>query len=212
MKLHDLRENYTKGSLDVGDVAQQPLQQFTQWFNEALASKVPEPNAMTLATVDANGKPTARVVLLKGVEDGGFVFYTNYQSRKGYELATNHSGCINFFWVELERQVRIEGIIEKVLPEVSDAYFQSRPRGSQIGAWVSAQSSVIPSREFLEEKLQGYLKQFGTVNVPRPPHWGGYKLKPTYIEFWQGRPSRLHDRIAYTLETDGNWKIERLSP
>jgi pyridoxamine 5'-phosphate oxidase len=206
-----LRENYTKGSLDVSDVSLSPFAQFQQWFDEAVASQLLEPNALLLSTVSAEGKPSARIVLLKGI-DTGFKFYTNYLSRKGTELVENPNACITFFWAELERQVRIEGLIEKVSSADSDAYFQSRPRASQIGAWTSNQSMVIANREILEEREKYLIEKFGDNPIPRPPHWGGYRLMPTYIEFWQGRPSRLHDRIAYSLLENGNWKIERLSP
>jgi pyridoxamine 5'-phosphate oxidase len=206
-----LRENYTKGSLDVSDVSLSPFDQFQKWFNEAIASQLLEPNALLLSTVSSDGKPSARIVLLKGI-DTGFKFYTNYLSRKGTELVENPNACITFFWAELERQVRIEGKIEKVSSEESDEYFQSRPRGSQIGAWVSNQSMVISDREVLEEREKHLIEKFGDQPIPRPPHWGGYRLVPTYIEFWQGRPSRLHDRVSYTQEENGNWKIERLSP
>lgn len=206
-----LRENYTKGSLDVSDVSLSPLEQFQKWFDEAVASKLLEPNALLLSTVTTDGKPSARIVLLKGL-DNGFKFYTNYLSRKGRELSENPNACITFFWNELERQVRIEGTIEKTSPEESDEYFKSRPKSSQIGAWTSDQSRVIENREVLEEREQYLLKEFGEDIIPRPPHWGGYRLVPTYIEFWQGRPSRLHDRIAYSLLENEEWKIERLSP
>lgn len=206
-----LRENYSKGSLDVQDVHVSPIEQFHKWFHEAIESKLPEPNAMVISTVSNDGKPSARVVLLKGF-DTGFTFFTNHLSRKGTELAENPNACITFFWVELERQVRIEGIIEKVTAEESDAYFQSRPIGSQIGAWVSNQSMVIDNREVLEEREQHLKDKFGDNPIPRPPHWGGYRLIPNYVEFWQGRPSRLHDRIAYTKLEEHTWKIERLSP
>jgi pyridoxamine 5'-phosphate oxidase len=206
-----LRENYTKGSLDVLDVSLSPFDQFQKWFDEVIASQLLEPNALLLSTVSSDGKPSARIVLLKGI-DTGFKFYTNYLSRKGTELAENPNGCITFFWAELERQVRIEGLIEKVSAEDSDAYFQSRPRGSQIGAWVSNQSMVISDREILEEREKHLIEKFGDQPIPRPPHWGGYRLVPTYIEFWQGRPSRLHDRVAYTQEENRSWRIERLSP
>jgi pyridoxamine 5'-phosphate oxidase len=206
-----LRENYTKGNLDVSDVSLSPIEQFQIWFDEAVSSELLEPNALLLSTVSAEGKPSARIVLLKGL-DNGFKFYTNYLSRKGTELIENSNACITFFWAELERQVRIEGTIEKVSPEESDEYFQSRPKGSQIGAWTSNQSMVIENREVLEEREKHLIEKFGNNPIPRPPHWGGYRLVPTYIEFWQGRPSRLHDRIAYSLLENGEWKIERLSP
>lgn len=210
-ELAALRENYTKGSLDVKDVASTPIEQFQAWFDEAVASQLLEPNAFLLSTVSNENKPSTRVLLLKGL-DNGFTFYTNYLSRKGTELAENPNACITFFWVELERQVRIEGVIEKVSDENSDAYFHSRPRGSQIGAWVSNQSMIIENREVLEEREKHLIEKFGDAPIPRPPHWGGYRLIPNYIEFWQGRPSRLHDRIAYTLLENGEWKIDRLSP
>ncbi|MES2517730.1 MAG: pyridoxamine 5'-phosphate oxidase [Bacteroidota bacterium] len=210
-ELAALRENYTKGSLDVKDVANTPIEQFQEWFDEAVASQILEPNAFLLSTVSHENKPSTRVLLLKGL-DNGFTFYTNYLSRKGTELAENPNACLTFFWAELERQVRIEGLIEKVSAEESDAYFHSRPRGSQIGAWVSNQSMVIGQREILEEREKHLIEKFGYQSIPRPPHWGGYRLVPNYIEFWQGRPSRLHDRIAYTLLENDDWKIERLSP
>lgn len=209
--LADLRENYTRGSLDAADVLPDPLAQFQRWFDQALASQLPEPNAMHLTTVGADGRPSGRIVLLKGLDEG-FLFFTNYQSRKGHELARNDRAALTFFWVELERQVRVEGCVERVSEAESDAYFASRPRGSQIGAWVSAQSEVVPDREFLEKRAAELAAKFAEQPVPRPPHWGGYRLKPDYLEFWQGRPSRLHDRIAYTWQLGGNWKIERLSP
>jgi pyridoxamine 5'-phosphate oxidase len=210
-ELAALRENYTKGSLDVKDVANTPIEQFQEWFDEAVAGQLLEPNAFLLSTVSHENKPSTRVLLLKGL-DHGFTFYTNYLSRKGTELAENPNACITFFWAELERQVRIEGLIEKVSAEESDVYFHSRPRGSQIGAWVSNQSMVIEHREILEEREKHIIEKFGDQPIPRPPHWGGYRLVPNYIEFWQGRPSRLHDRIAYTLLENEDWKIERLSP
>lgn len=207
-----IRKEYTIASLDPSDVSTNPLDQFTKWFNEALSAEVHEPNAMVVSTVNTSGAPSARVVLLKGLENGGFTFYTNYKSQKGKELEKSHLGCITFFWAELERQVRIEGTIEKVSAEESDAYFSVRPRGSQIGAWVSNQSEVIASREVLEQKQIEIEAKFDGQTVPRPAHWGGYKLTPNKIEFWQGRPNRLHDRVLYTLLPSNAWKIERLSP
>ncbi len=206
-----LRENYIKGTLNVRDVSLSPIEQFQIWFDEAISSELLEPNAFVLSTVSNESKPSARIVLLKGL-DNGFKFYTNYLSRKGTELIENSNACITFFWAELERQVRIEGLTEKTSEEDSDAYFQSRPRGSQIGAWTSNQSMVIENREILEDREKYLITKFGDNPIPRPPHWGGYRLVPTYIEFWQGRPSRLHDRIAYTSSENGEWKIERLSP
>ena len=206
-----LRENYIKGTLNIQDVSLLPIEQFQIWFDEAISSALLEPNAFVLSTVSNEGKPSARIVLLKGL-DNGFKFFTNYLSRKGTELTENPNACITFFWAELERQVRIEGLMEKVSIEESDEYFQSRPKGSQIGAWTSNQSMVIENREVLEEREKYLITKFGDNSIPRPPHWGGYRLVPTYIEFWQGRPSRLHDRIAYTLLENGEWKIERLSP
>ena len=206
-----LRENYIKGTLIVSDASLSPIEQFQIWFDEAISSELLEPNAFVLSTVSNEGKPSSRIVLLKGLDDG-FKFYTNYLSRKGTELIENSNACITFFWAELERQVRIEGLMEKVSAEESDEYFQSRPRGSQIGAWTSNQSMVIENREILEDREKYLITKFGDNLIPRPPHWGGYRLVPTYIEFWQGRPSRLHDRIAYTSSENGEWKIERLSP
>lgn len=211
--IQKLRREYALSSLDARDVAANPVEQFQKWFEEALNSNVFEPNAMTLATCDAAGTPCARIVLLKGVTDGQFVFFTNYLSRKGEELAQNSRACLLFFWKELERQVRIEGAASKISETVSTEYFQSRPKASQIGAWVSPQSQRVENREWLEQKyLEIAEKYAGSEILPRPPHWGGYAVKPEKIEFWQGRPSRLHDRILYSLTGENAWKIERLAP
>jgi len=208
--LADLRKNYSLGSLDVADVHPDPIQQFHTWFAQALDAKLPEPNAMTVATVDAAGRPAARILLIKGADERGFVFFTNYESRKGHELAVNPHASLLFHWIELERQVRIEGKVERTSDAESDAYFASRPLGSRIGAWASEQSAVIDSRATLEAREADIRAKFGD-NPPRPPHWGGYRLVPDTLEFWQGRPSRLHDRIRYTRAGDG-WQIDRLSP
>lgn len=213
LNLADLRENYTLKTLDITDVLPDAIQQFQIWMHEALESKVAEPNAMTLATVNSEGKPAARVVLLKGIEDGAMVFYTNYDSHKGRELEANPNAALVFLWLELQRQVRVEGRVERVSRETSEAYFQSRPKASQIGAWVSSQSSTIANRAVLEEAQKAIEIQYADKDVlPLPPNWGGYKLTISSMEFWQGRRSRLHDRLLYTLQTDGTWIIERLAP
>jgi len=210
--ISEIRKEYSKATLDVSEVAQNPLLQFNKWFNEALKAEVLEPNAMTLSTVDGHGKPSARIVLLKGVERDRFLFYTNYQSQKGKELDANPACALTFFWPELERQVRISGITERVDPKTAEAYFQSRPRGSQIGAWASPQSSVIKNRKLLEDRVTEIEKRFeGKDTLPKPHQWGGYEIIPFEIEFWQGRASRLHDRIVYYLK-EGKWLIHRLAP
>ncbi len=214
----DLRKEYTKRALDEDAVADDPITQFRAWFDEALEADVPEPNAMTLATATPGGTPSARIVLLKGLDDGAFVFYTNYRSQKGRELEQNPQAALVFLWQPLERQVRVEGRAERLSATASDAYFQSRPHGSQIGAWVSPQSTVIAGRDVLEAREAELRATYDEGAVPRPPHWGGYRLVPARVEFWQGRPSRLHDRIRYrrpTAAADSNgaaWLHERLAP
>lgn len=210
MSLADLRQNYTRGELIESHVAGDPFAQFHAWFAEAQDAAIREPNAMTLATVDAHGQPAARIVLLKELDSSGFVFYTNYSSRKGQELAHQPRAALLFYWDVLERQVRIEGVVERVAPEQSDAYYRSRPIGSRIGAWASPQSAVVASRGALENAYQQYEQSLGE-DPNRPPHWGGYRLRPQLLEFWQGRPSRLHDRIRY-LNTPEGWTIDRLAP
>lgn len=211
--LADLRKTYAQRTLSEADVLPDAVQQFRLWLDEALAAQVEEPTAFTLSTVAATGQPSSRVVLLKGLpEDNGFLFYTNYDSRKGHELAADPLAALNFFWPALERQVRVEGRMEKAPVEMSTEYFQSRPRSSQLGAWASPQSQVIGSREELEAREIAVAEQFGAQDpLPRPEHWGGYILRPTRLEFWQGRPSRLHDRIVYELE-GSTWKRSRLAP
>jgi pyridoxamine 5'-phosphate oxidase len=205
-----LRKNYTLGQLSETEVPHQPLPLFQLWFDQAIKAECPEPNSMTLATADQAGNPSARIVLLKGADENGFTFFTNYESQKGKELAARPQAALLFHWHELERQVRIRGIVAKVDAAESDQYFHSRPPASRIGAWASPQSTAIPNREFLEVAEQRFKAEFG-ANPPRPEHWGGYRLRPTEIEFWQGRPSRLHDRIHYQIKGD-HWEISRLAP
>ena len=207
----DLRKDYTQSGLLETDVDPNPFKQFQQWFDQALAAQLPEPNAMTLATVSQDGKPKARIVLLKNFTEQGFVFYTNYNSQKGQELAQNPSAALIFWWAELERQVRIEGSVEKVAESESEEYFYSRPVGSQLGAWASQQSQVIDNREVLEHRLQELQEIYQNQNIPEPPHWGGYRIVPQAIEFWQGRSNRLHDRLYYSL-LEHTWVVKRLSP
>lgn len=208
----DLRKEYTFRGLSETEAHPNPVEQFTVWFEQAIATQLPEPNAMTIATATANGRPSARIVLLKDYDERGFVFYTNYDSNKGQQLLENPWGAIVFWWAQLERQVRIEGSVEQVSAEEADAYFESRPKGSQLGAWASNQSQVIASREVLEQSLQQLQEKYENQQVPRPPHWGGFRVIPTEIEFWQGRPSRLHDRLIYHRGDDGSWTMQRLSP
>ncbi len=210
-KIADIRKDYSSKSLSKNDVNKDPIAQFSSWFSEADAAEIEEVNAMTLATASTQGKPSARIVLLKGVENNGFVFFTNYNSEKGQQLNSNPFAALTFFWKELERQVRIEGTVQKISLEDSTSYFNSRPYKSRVGAWVSDQSKPLTSRVELMKKFTWQATKFVGQDIPKPDFWGGYILIPHRIEFWQGRPSRLHDRINYTLE-EGVWKIERLSP
>ncbi len=210
MNIADLRKDYKAAALAESDIAASPFTQFGNWLNEALAAQLPEPNAMTVATVGADGRPSTRVVLIKGFDERGLVWFTNYHSRKGRELAGNAFAALQFHWVELERVVRIEGRVEKVSEAESDAYFDTRPLESRIGAWASPQSEPIAGRAVLLARAAEYAAKF-MLRPPRPPHWGGYRLLPDRFEFWQGRPSRLHDRIVYLLEGDG-WRTMRLAP
>lgn len=208
----DIRRDYAHNSLSEKDVDKNAIKQFGKWWKEAVSSKIDEVNAMTLATASIEALPSARIVLLKEFNEKGFVFFSNYESYKAQQLAENPKACLVFFWKELERQVRITGLIEKIPATQSDDYFRSRPESSRIGAWASPQSRVIEDRNWLDEKFNELVNKMEGTAIPRPPHWGGYIVKPVVIEFWQGRPSRLHDRIQYTLEENGEWKIERLAP
>ena len=210
--LEQLRRDYAGEPLDEHAVDANPFHQFTAWFTEALSSGIHTPNAMTLATTTPEGTPSARIVLLKGLDAGDFVFYTNYRSRKANELQTNPRASILFFWPELERQLRIEGLVRVASPQEADAYFATRPRASQIGAHASQQSAPVPNRKALEDAFVSIEQQYEGREVPRPEHWGGFRLQPSLFEFWQGRPSRLHDRITYTKEQGGEWTIARISP
>ena len=210
--IQNLRQDYRSASLSESDVDGNPYSQFEKWFTEALNAEVLEPNAMTLATANTDGIPSARIVLLKEFTDQGFVFYTNYDSQKGKEIESNPYAALIFFWADLERQIRIEGVVEKVSEEESNQYFHSRPKGSQLGALTSPQSQTIASREFLEEKLADLEKEYEDKEVIKPEYWGGYRVIPNRIEFWQGRSNRLHDRIVYIQEKDQSWKFERLAP
>jgi pyridoxamine-phosphate oxidase len=211
-EIQNLRQDYTAATLSEKDTKADPINQFEQWFNDALAAKLHEPNAMTLATASPSGKPSARIVLMKGFNQHGFIFYTNYLSRKGKEITKNPQGAITFFWGELQRQVRIEGTIEKLSKEDSERYFHSRPRGSQIGAVVSPQSQEIEGRDELEKKWNQLEAEYADKDVPKPSFWGGYILNPQLIEFWQGRTSRLHDRILFKKVDKKSWKKVRLAP
>jgi len=210
MNIAELRQEYMRAGLDEAQADPDPLQQFERWFDDALRAKLPLPNAMTLATTTASGAATARIVLLKGIERSGFVFYTNYRSRKGQEIEAKSSACLLFLWSDLERQVRIEGSAEKVSASESDVYFVTRPLGARLSAWASNQSETVASRQVLEKAMEDARRRHGD-NPPRPPHWGGYRLLPQAIEFWQGRADRLHDRLLYE-RAGGGWKIQRLAP
>lgn len=210
--LADLRREYSTGGLTEADAGQDPFDLFRRWFYQAKAAELTDPNAMILATAALDGAPSARAVLLKHLDDRGFTFFTNYDSRKGHEMAANPRVALVFLWHQLERQVRVEGTVELVTAKESDEYFATRPLGSRLGAWASRQSEVIPSREYLEQQHMALMLKHPDGNVPRPPNWGGYRVLPTAIEFWQGRPSRLHDRILFTRLADGTWEKVRLSP
>lgn len=207
-----LRREYDGEGLHAAAMDPDPIRQFRAWFEDAIAAQLIEPNAMTLATAGSDGRPSARMVLLKGFDETGFMFYTNYESRKGRQLAENPWAALAFYWAPLDRQVRIEGGVERLAADESDAYFQSRPWGSRVGAWASHQSQVIDDRAALDRRAEDLMAEYQGREVPRPPYWGGYRLRPTAIEFWQGRPNRLHDRLRYRREVDGAWLIERLSP
>jgi pyridoxamine 5'-phosphate oxidase len=211
MALADLRRDYTFAGLTEADAGDDPFALFRRWFDQALAAKLTEPNAFTLSTSTPEGKPSARVVLLKNLDDRGFTFFTNYTSRKGREIAVNPFAAATFLWHELERQVRIEGRVERLTSEESDAYYQVRPLGSRLGAWASPQSEVIPNREFLERQQSEWTQKYAGIEPPRPPHWGGYRIVPEFVEFWQGRPSRLHDRVHFARKAS-NWVKVRLAP
>ncbi len=209
--LHDIRQEYAKKELSITDCLENPIDQFTVWLNEAIAAQVPEPTAMNVATVDKDGRPNNRIVLLKEVNSDGFVFFTNYHSRKGEALTVNPFAAMTFFWPELERQVRVEGLVQHLSTEASDAYFESRPYSSRVGAWASEQSQVISGKSILVARAAAFGAKH-PLKIPRPPHWGGYLIVPDRIEFWQGRPSRLHDRIQYRLLEKAQWITERLAP
>ncbi|HUR12666.1 MAG TPA: pyridoxamine 5'-phosphate oxidase [Flavitalea sp.] len=208
----DIRKEYRHADLSEKFADKDAIEQFSKWWKEAVSAQLEEVNAMTLATASRDGLPSARIVLMKGFDKSGFVFFTNYKSFKAMQMEENPRACAVFFWKELERQVRITGLVYKVSPSESDTYYNSRPEGSRIGAWVSPQSEVIENREWLSIKEKEYIERFSITPIVRPEHWGGYRIKPICIEFWQGRPNRLHDRLQYTLDADGKWLMERLAP
>ncbi|MEP6685711.1 MAG: pyridoxamine 5'-phosphate oxidase [Verrucomicrobiota bacterium] len=212
MDLNALRQEYAAHGLRRRDLDPNPIKQFSAWFTASVEAAIPDVNAMSLATATRNGNPSVRIVLLKEFDESGFVFYTNYASDKGKQLEENPRAALGFYWVQLERQIRIEGAVEKTSRDDSIRYFHSRPSGSQLGAWASHQSEVIDARRILEARLAEMTERFAGGEIPLPPHWGGYRVRPTMIEFWQGRPNRLHDRFRYTRQSDGGWLIERLSP
>ncbi len=211
-RIADIRRDYSRKKLLEKKAAADPVKQFAKWWKQALSAEIVEPNAMTLATASSDGIPSARIVLLKGFSEKGFVFFTNYESYKGKQLSENPKACLVFFWMELERQVRITGLVEKIDPTTSDEYFHSRPEESQLGALASPQSRIIESREWLDEEYKRIRKELKGTTILKPVYWGGYIVKPVIMEFWQGRPGRLHDRLQYSLGENGNWKIERLAP
>jgi pyridoxamine 5'-phosphate oxidase len=210
--LNSIRRDFMQHELNESSVEKTPLKQFSKWMEEAINAQILDPNAMVIATVDEGGKPSVRTVYIRDFNEEGIIFYTNFNSRKGKELSVNKNCSVLFLWEEVERQIRIEGTVEKVSDKISDEYFSARPRESQISAWASQQSEKIKSREELENKLAEYIEKFKDENVPRPPHWGGYLIKPNYFEFWQGRPNRLHDRVVYEKSNSNAWEIYRLNP